>query len=467
MFSRRDKGPKGTNLTRKKRRDYQSGGEIEFKSNLLKDIDIFPPSQLINTLLKMFTLDELKTVDINNKSYAIEKDNNTYKLKYNNKDINYLISNRDPSMKNNKKEIVLVSTVLLLEYINILNTLIKSESSFDDLEANREYYARLIIELNSLNKIPDDIDLSKLSDADGKMIDKLEVALHDSNKSRNLKERYLLTENVYLTMYYLIQLEYELYKQEISSKLKGFTSDNAPGHIKLILQENNPDWVNMYPYSVYMNYSMFYPSVLFKGDKEQNGEEKKVAEASATDASANSTALPPGWASTTDPSSGKAYYYKVATGETSWVLPTEAPEPAEAKVAPEPAEAKVAPEPAEAKVAPEPAEAKVAPEPAEAKVAPEPAEAKVTPQPTVAPQPAVATKPAVTPQPTVAPQPAVATKPIVAPQPTVAPEPGVENPVETRMKKALGITPIMPVATTKKSRKPGVASDGAMVSGKP
>eukprot|EP00966_Prymnesium_polylepis_P086414 2000573-Prymnesium_polylepis.1 len=44
---------------------------------------------------------------------------------------------------------------------------------------------------------------------------------------------------------------------------------------------------------------------------------------STPDKASESTELPSGWGSTTDPSSGKTYYYKLATRESQWERPTE------------------------------------------------------------------------------------------------------------------------------------------------
>jgi hypothetical protein len=141
---------------------------------------------------------------------------------------------------------------------------------FNELEANREYHARACITLCSLNE--DDLPKGLIEALKVADMDALDVKLFEENKKGKPFSPY---EKSFLVIQYAIKMaEWEnkwlgdklLLEKYVTAIITPDQSKDLPSHLRILARSVNnkaDEVVSTYPQSLTMNYSMFYPFVLY------------------------------------------------------------------------------------------------------------------------------------------------------------------------------------------------------------
>ena len=254
--------------------------------------------------------------------------------------------------------------MILFRYRDLVEQTSKKKFStpaefFNELEANREYHARAIIILASTdnNTISQDLAVAlKVSD-----MDTLDQILFEEN---NKGVPFAPYEKAFLVTHMMIKMaEWEkmwlgsnLFKDEYMVAI--VTPDqnkDLPSHLRLLANGVNnvkEQAMNVYPQSCMMNYSMFYPFILYPTGVPPNGATVKPVtahssssitddrkpigtrkytngrEVSYYDTNNTKRQLSNGWFSSRSEKiePGKEFFFK-QTGEATWENPIDNPKP--------------------------------------------------------------------------------------------------------------------------------------------
>ena len=197
-----------------------------------------------------------------------------------------------------------VALMLLFRYRDLVEQTSKKKFStpsefFNELEANREYHARAIVLLPSMavDVVSKEIALAlKVSDMDA-----LDRVLFEEN---NKGVPFAPYEKAFLVTHMMIKMaEWEkawlganLFKDPyMVAVVTAAQNKDLPSHLRLLANGVNnvkEQAMNAYPQSFLMNYSMFYPFVLYPTGLPPNGEAVKPVTAPTAPAAATAPAAP-------------------------------------------------------------------------------------------------------------------------------------------------------------------------------
>ena len=205
----------------------------------------------------------------------------------------------DKSSVFDQKDILEVAALMILfRYRDLLEQTSKKNFStpaefFNELEANREYHARAIVLLPSMtvDTVSKELALAlKVSDMDA-----LDRVLFEEN---NKGVPFAPYEKAFLVTHMMIKMaEWEkvwlganLFKDKyMVAVVTAAQNKDLPSHLRLLANGVNnvkDQAMNAYPQSFLMNYSMFYPFVLYPTGLPPNGEAVKPVTAPAAAAAA-------------------------------------------------------------------------------------------------------------------------------------------------------------------------------------
>jgi hypothetical protein len=202
---------------------------------------------------------QLKDSKDPNDPIIILKEGSTYKVSSN------------PELKLNK--LALVQYLNIMRYNKILRNLVSKEPPpnavdfFNELESNREYHARACITLCSIDdsKIKEDT----LKDINISDLDEIDRIVFEENNTSKAFGPYELTFLVTPLMVVLAQYELDgpLEKKTYFDAIVNVEeSKTLPSHLRILSRIpslTKEKAKELYPQSLLMNYSMFYPFVLY------------------------------------------------------------------------------------------------------------------------------------------------------------------------------------------------------------
>ena len=205
---------------------------------------------------------------------------------------------------------------------------------FNELEANREYHARACVTLCPLNE--DDLPKGLVESLKVADMDALDVKLFNENKKGKPFSTY---EKTFLVVEMMIKMaEWELswlgdalfQEKYITAIVTPDQNKDLPSHLR-ILSMATKDVKSMYPQSLTVNYSMFYPLFLYPTGIPPKAGERTYPDGRVVpfyDTNEKGRELEDGWhrSESQQLKAGESFYYK-NSGEATWSNPIDTPNP--------------------------------------------------------------------------------------------------------------------------------------------
>jgi len=149
---------------------------------------------------------------------------------------------------------------------------------FHQIESNREYHARQLVYLYTNN--PPNITKKDLEETTLEGLKQIDLYLHGMNAF--VKDVYSKIWLVNATMIELgkWEVKQEILKPDYVTHVESGDVTNLPSHIRMvsrIIKETKGSLANLYPETVLMNYSYFYPVTLYHTGKEPENDKEMVS----------------------------------------------------------------------------------------------------------------------------------------------------------------------------------------------
>jgi hypothetical protein len=247
------------------------------KSNVDPSFDIFDPSN-VHTYTDLWTkcnkylrlLSELSQTGLSVSEFKDNKDK-------------YSINSPQGLVKDDLNGKQVAALMLLARYRSLIVNLMKKNDSvhefFNELENYREYHARQLLTLCSTD---DELTLEVRRFSIDKL-DDLDKALYYMNRDSKLDsyEKIWLVNSLILSMarWEIQEFKTELYKEDYLSGIVGEDVSQLPSHLRIlsrVIEKDKDKVLDMYPKSVLMNYSHFYPTHLYHTGREPLNVRKTV-----------------------------------------------------------------------------------------------------------------------------------------------------------------------------------------------
>lgn len=242
----------------------------EIKSKAEPSFDIFDPSN-IHTYTDLWTkchkfLRGLSELSQNGLSVTVSKDNVD---KLDNVPIFSIVCPQG-LVKDNLTKKQVACFMLLARYRNLIVILMKKNESthdfFNELESYREYHARQLVALCS-NQDELEIDVKRFNI---NSLDDLDKTIYYINRNSTLDsyDKTWVINAVIISMarWEIDTFKTDLYKEDYLSVIVGEDVSQLPSHLRIlsrVIEKDKDKVLEMYPKSVLMNYSHFYPTHLY------------------------------------------------------------------------------------------------------------------------------------------------------------------------------------------------------------
>lgn len=191
------------------------------------------------------------------------------------KDGMYSVKNSNDSLVAGEVDVVGAATLKILDRYRQLVESYKTKKFdnvadfFHQIESNREYHARQIVRLNVLEEKGQTVEITKedLEKPTLAGLEAIDTYIYEENK-KDPSGIYDDIASVNITMIELGKWEVEndiLNKQTIEDIVSKDVSE-LPSHIRMlsrVVKETDGSVTDLYPHTVLMNYSHFYPVVLY------------------------------------------------------------------------------------------------------------------------------------------------------------------------------------------------------------
>jgi hypothetical protein len=239
------------------------------KSTIEPSFDIFDPSN-VHTYTDLWTkcnkfLRSLPELSQTGLSVNESKDNQG----------KYSIHSPQGLVKDDLNEKQVASLMLLARYRNLIVNLMKKNELvhdfFNELENYREYHARQLLALCSTD---DELTLEVRRFSIDKL-DELDKTIYYMNRDSRLDsyEKTWLINGLMISMarWEIQEFKNELYKEDYLSGIVGEDVSQLPSHLRIlsrVIEKDKDKVLDMYPKSVLMNYSHFYPTHLYHTGRE-------------------------------------------------------------------------------------------------------------------------------------------------------------------------------------------------------
>lgn len=241
----------------------------EISSKVEPSFDIFDPSN-IHTYTDLWTkchkfLRSLSELSQSGLSVSESKDNVD----------KYSIVNPQGLVKDDLTKKQIASLMLLARYRSLIVNLMKKEEPvhefFNELENYREYHARQLLTLCSTE---DDIAL-EVKRFNITNLDDLDKTIYYMNRDSKLDpyEKTWIVNALMISMarWEIQEFNKDLYKEDYLSGIVGEDVSQLPSHLRIlsrVIEKDKDKVLEMYPKSVLMNYSHFYPTHLYHTGRE-------------------------------------------------------------------------------------------------------------------------------------------------------------------------------------------------------
>jgi hypothetical protein len=236
----------------------------EIKSKVEPSFDIFDPSN-IHTYTDLWTkchkfLRSLSELSQTGLSVTVSKDNVD----------KFSIVCPQGIVKEDLTKKQVACFMLLARYRNLIVILMKKNESthdfFNELESYREYHARQLVALCS-NEDDLDIEVTRFSI---NSLDDLDKTIYYINRNSTLdsydKTWVINALMISMARWEIQEFKTDLYKEDYLSGIVGEDISQLPSHLRIlsrVIEKDKDKVLEMYPKSVLMNYSHFYPSHLY------------------------------------------------------------------------------------------------------------------------------------------------------------------------------------------------------------
>jgi hypothetical protein len=242
----------------------------EIVSTQEPSFDIFDPSN-IHTYTDLWTksskflraLPELSHVGL---SVSESKDNVD----------KYSIVGPQGIVKDDLNEKQVAALMLLARYRSLIVNLTKKNEEtvhdfFNELESYREYHARQLLALCSSEEDLN-LEVKRLTIA---KLDELDKSIYYMNRDSNLDayEKVWVVNALMISMarWEIQEFKGDLYKENYISGIVGEDVSQLPSHLRIlsrVIEKEKDKVLEIYPKSVLMNYSHFYPTHLYHTGRE-------------------------------------------------------------------------------------------------------------------------------------------------------------------------------------------------------
>ena len=241
----------------------------EIKSNVEPSFDIFDPSN-VHTYTDLWTkchkfLRNLSELSILGLSVTKSKDNVD----------KYSIVSPQGLVKDdlNKKQVA--ALMILARYRSLIVNLMKKNESthefFNELENYREYHARQLLALcSSEDELTIEVERFRID-----KLDELDKIVYYTNRDSKLDsyEKVWIVDALILSMarWEIQEFKTDLYKEDYLSAIVGENVSELPSHLRIlsrVIEKDKDKVLEMYPKSILMNYSHFYPTHLYHTGRE-------------------------------------------------------------------------------------------------------------------------------------------------------------------------------------------------------
>jgi hypothetical protein len=176
-------------------------------------------------------------------------------------------------VKDDLNEYEATSLVLLARYKMVLSTIMKRtfvnpQDFFNELEANREYHARQLLAVNSINTDEFKEELHPTAYAISSL-EHLDLLICKHNDKMKLDRQWLVNALMVHMASWEIREYRVLFKEDYLTAV--IYSNDMPSHLRVlsrIINKKKELVLEMYPESLLINYSNFYPDYLYHTGKQ-------------------------------------------------------------------------------------------------------------------------------------------------------------------------------------------------------
>jgi hypothetical protein len=176
-------------------------------------------------------------------------------------------------VKDDLDNIKATSLMLLARYKLVLNTIMKRsfptpQDFFNELEANREYHARQLLAVNTINT--DEFKQGLLvTRYNATSLEDLDLLICHHNDKLNLNRQWLVNALMVHMAAWEIRAFRELFKEDYITAV--ISSNDIPSHLRVLsrtIDKKKEMVLEKYPESLLINYSNFYPDYLYHTGKQ-------------------------------------------------------------------------------------------------------------------------------------------------------------------------------------------------------
>jgi hypothetical protein len=176
-------------------------------------------------------------------------------------------------VKDDLNDIEAISFILLARYKLVLTTILKrtfptAMDFFNELEANREYHARQLLAVNTINndEFNQVLAVTRYSVTD---LEHLDLLICKYSDKLNLDRQWLVNALMVHMASREISEFRELFKEDYITAV--ISSNDMPSHLRVlsrIIDKKKEMVLDKYPESLLINYSNFYPDYLYHTGKQ-------------------------------------------------------------------------------------------------------------------------------------------------------------------------------------------------------